>query len=47
MSALAMLKPSDGSEGADFIVELSAKRSNPCPIVIAGGIGGTMEKQLL
>jgi fumarate hydratase subunit alpha len=50
MSALAMLKPSDGSEGVmDFIVKtVSEAGPNPCPPVIVGvGIGGTMEKAAL
>ena len=39
MSALAMLKPSDGSEGVmDFIVKtVSEAGPNPCPPVIVGG----------
>lgn len=47
MSALKMLKPSEGLEGIkSFIVETVSKAgSNPCPPVIIGvGIGGTMEK---
>lgn len=47
MSALKMLKPSEGLEGIkNFIVETVSKAgSNPCPPVIIGvGIGGTMEK---
>lgn len=50
MSALAMLKPSDGLPGAvDFIVNTVARAgSNPCPPVVVGvGIGGTMEKAAL
>ncbi len=50
MSALKMLKPSQGLEGVkDFIVEtVSLAGSNPCPPVIVGvGIGGTMEKAAL
>lgn len=46
MSRLAMLKPSDGIEGAeDFIVDTVAQAGgNPCPPLIVGvGIGGTME----
>lgn len=46
MSAVGMLKPSDGVEGVcDFITEC-AKRAgpNPCPPVILGvGIGGSFE----
>ena len=47
MSALKMLKPSDGIDGIkSFVVETVLKAGgNPCPPVIAGvGIGGTMEK---
>ncbi len=47
MSALGMLKPSQGREGAiDFIVETVSKAGpNPCPPVIVGvGLGGTFEK---
>lgn len=47
MSALKMLKPSDGVEGVKkFLVDtVKAAGSNPCPpIVIGMGIGGTMEK---
>jgi fumarate hydratase subunit alpha len=47
MSALAMLKPSQGRRGAvDFIVETVSKAGpNPCPPVVVGvGIGGTFEK---
>lgn len=47
MSAVRMLKPSDGREGVvDFIVETVKKAgSNPCPPIVVGvGIGGTMEK---
>lgn len=47
MSALKMLKPSDGREGVlDFVVDTVKKASgNPCPpLVIGVGIGGTMEK---
>ena len=47
MSAVKMLKPSDGREGVvDFIVETVKKAgSNPCPPIVVGvGIGGTMEK---
>ena len=50
MSALKMLKPSEGIEGVkDFIIETVSKAgSNPCPPVIVGvGIGGTMEKSAL
>ncbi len=47
MSALKMLKPSDGIEGIkQFILEtVSNAGPNPCPPIIVGvGIGGTMEK---
>jgi len=47
MSALAMLKPSDGIEGVkSFIINTVSKAgANPCPPVIVGvGVGGTMEK---
>lgn len=47
MSAVKMLKPSDGIEGIKkFVVEVvRAAGPNPCPPVIVGvGIGGTFEK---
>lgn len=47
MSALKMLKPSDGIEGVKrFILEtVSNAGPNPCPPIVVGvGIGGTMEK---
>ncbi len=47
MSALKMLKPSDGLEGVKkFIIETVDKAGpNPCPPMVVGvGIGGTMEK---
>ena len=47
MSALKMLKPSDGRAGvADFVVESVVKAGgNPCPPTIVGvGVGGTFEK---
>jgi fumarate hydratase subunit alpha len=50
MSALAMLKPSDGIDGIKkFVVETVDKAgSNPCPPVIVGiGIGGTIEQTTL
>lgn len=50
MSALAMLKPSDGVKGIKkFIVDTVGKAgSNPCPPIIVGvGIGGTIEKTTL
>ncbi len=46
MSALAMLKPSDGVKGIKkFVVDAVDKAgSNPCPPIIVGvGIGGTIE----
>lgn len=50
MSALAMLKPSDGVEGIKkFVIDTVEKAgSNPCPPIIVGvGIGGTIEKTAL
>ena len=50
MSALKMLKPSDGLDGVKkFIIETVDRAGpNPCPPIIAGvGIGGTMEKAAL
>lgn len=50
MSRLAMLKPSQGIEGAKkFIVEtVKIAGPNPCPPIVVGvGIGGTMEKACL
>lgn len=47
MSAIKMLKPSDGVDGVvDFVLETVQKAgANPCPPIIVGiGIGGTMEK---
>jgi fumarate hydratase subunit alpha len=47
MSAIRMLKPSDGLEGVrDFVVDtVSSAGPNPCPPIIVGvGIGGSMEK---
>ncbi len=47
MSALGMLKPSQGRQGAvDFIVDTVSKGGpNPCPPIIVGvGLGGTFEK---
>jgi len=46
MSALAMLKPSEGTQGViDFIVQATVKAGpNPCPPTIVGvGIGGTAD----
>ena len=50
MSALKMLKPSDGVEGVvDFVVnQVRESGPNPCPPVIVGvGLGGTFEKVAL
>ena len=50
MSALAMLKPSDGIPGIKkFVLDTVDKAgSNPCPPIIVGiGIGGTIEKTTL
>ncbi|MCL6518739.1 MAG: fumarate hydratase [Armatimonadetes bacterium] len=47
MSAVRMMKPSDGIEGVkQFVVEtVKAAGPNPCPPLIIGvGIGGTMDK---
>lgn len=47
MSAIAMLRPSDGVEGVkDFIIKtVKDAGPNPCPpIVIGVGIGGTFDK---
>ncbi len=47
MSALKMLKPSDGLDGVkNFVIEtVKNAGSNPCPPIIVGvGIGGTMDK---
>lgn len=47
MSAIAMLKPSDGVQGVKSFVIETIKRagSNPCPPIIVGvGLGGTMDK---
>ena len=47
MSAIRMLKPSDGRQGVvDFAVEtLRRAGGNPCPPTVVGmGIGGTFEK---
>ncbi len=46
MSALAMLKPSDGKQGVvDFIVNtVKAAGGNPCPPIVVGvGLGGNFE----
>ncbi len=50
MSAVCMLKPSQGIEGVkSFVVETVRKASsNPCPPVVVGvGIGGSFEKAAL
>jgi len=50
MSALSMLKPSDGVAGIKkFVLDTVEKAgSNPCPPIIVGiGIGGTIEKTTL
>lgn len=50
MSALSMLKPSDGVKGIKkFVLDTVDKAgSNPCPPIIVGiGIGGTIEKTTL
>ena len=47
MSALTMLRPSDGVEGVvDFVVKTVEKAGpNPCPPIVVGvGIGGTFDK---
>ncbi|RKD28819.1 fumarate hydratase [Thermohalobacter berrensis] len=47
MSALKMLKPSDGINGVkEFVLDVVEKAGpNPCPPIVVGvGIGGTMEK---
>lgn len=50
MSAVKMLKPSDGVSGViDFVLNtVNAAGSNPCPPIVVGvGIGGTMDKAAL
>ena len=47
MSAVKMLKPSDGAKGVvDFVVNhVKESGPNPCPPIVVGvGIGGTFEK---
>jgi len=47
MSAIGMLKPAQGRQGAiDFIVDTVSKAGpNPCPPIVVGvGLGGTFEK---
>jgi len=50
MSAVAMLKPSDGLEGVKKFIVSTVEKAGPnaCPPVVVGvGIGGTMEKAAL
>jgi len=50
MSAIRMLKPSDGIEGVKkFVLEtVKSASSNPCPPIVVGvGIGGTFDKAAL
>lgn len=50
MSALAMLKPSDGEPGVrQFVLDtVSRAGANPCPPIVVGvGMGGTMEMAAL
>ncbi len=50
MSALKMLKPSDGVQGVkDFVLDqVKLAGSNPCPPIVVGvGIGGTFEQVAL
>lgn len=50
MSAVRMLKPSDGVEGVvDFVVDtVRSAGPNPCPPIVVGvGIGGTFDKAAL
>ena len=50
MSAVKMLKPSDGEDGVkDFIIDTVKKAGpNPCPPIVVGvGIGGSMDKAAL
>ncbi len=47
MSAVKMLKPSDGEKGVvDFVVNhIKAAGPNPCPPIVVGvGVGGTFDK---
>lgn len=47
MSAVKMLKPSDGLAGVETFVVDTVRRagSNPCPPIVVGvGLGGTLEK---
>jgi fumarate hydratase subunit alpha len=50
MSALALLKPSQGLDGVRAVIIDTVRKAgpNPCPPVIVGvGLGGTMEKAAL
>ncbi len=50
MSAIAMLRPSDGVEGVKNFVVQTVKNAgpNPCPPIVVGvGIGGTFDKAAL
>ena len=50
MSAIKMLRPSDGVEGVkDFVIRtVEAAGPNPCPPIVVGvGIGGTFDKAAL
>jgi fumarate hydratase subunit alpha len=50
MSAIRMLKPSDGKQGIeDFVLETVRQAGgNPCPPIVVGiGVGGTFEKAAL
>ena len=50
MSAIRMLKPSDGVQGVrDFVLETVEKAGpNPCPPIVVGvGIGGTFDRAAL
>ncbi len=50
MSGIAMLKPSQGLEGAkDFVIDtIKTSGGNPCPPIVVGvGIGGDFEKSAI
>ncbi len=50
MSAIKMLKPSDGRDGiVNFVIDsVKSAGSNPCPPIVVGvGIGGSFEKAAL
>ena len=50
MSAIKMLRPSDGVEGVvDFVVStVEQAGANPCPPIVVGvGVGGTFDKAAL